>query len=132
MAKVTITEAARLAGISRVTMYRKHIGTGQISVEKDRDGKPQIDTSELIRVFGEIHEDTGRDSEDTSREHHDTIMYASMYKAELAACKTLLASKEDELRRSLEREAWLQARIEASEQKLLTGPETKHRWWWPW
>ncbi|MBU2788733.1 hypothetical protein HFQ13_11075 [Acidithiobacillus sp. VAN18-1] len=132
MAKVTITEAARLAGISRITMYRKYIRTGVISVERDRDGNPQIDISELVRVFGEIHQDTQSNSSDTQKEQYDTVLNDPVCRAELAACKALLASKEDELRRSLEREAWLQARIEASEQRLLTGPDTKRRWWWPW
>lgn len=52
MAKVSISEAARLAGISRPTLYRK-IDAGEISVERDGDSV-QIDISELLRVFGEL------------------------------------------------------------------------------
>ncbi len=50
MSKVTITEAARLAGISRQHLYRGFINTGKISVIKDND-KSVIDISELLRVF---------------------------------------------------------------------------------
>lgn len=52
MAKVSISEAARLAGISRPTLYRR-IEAGEISVERDGDSV-SVDTSELLRVFGEL------------------------------------------------------------------------------
>ena len=56
MAKVSISEAARLAGISRPTIY-KLMNSGQLNftsvVMAGRTVK-NIDTSELIRVFGTI------------------------------------------------------------------------------
>ncbi len=53
MAQVSVTEAARLTGKSRRTIQR-HIATGKLSVsQRDATGK-SIETSELIRVFGEI------------------------------------------------------------------------------
>jgi len=54
MALVNITQAAKLAGITRQYMYSHYIKTGKITVSKDKDNKPQIDTSEILRVFGEI------------------------------------------------------------------------------
>jgi len=56
MAKVSISEAARLAGISRPTIY-KLINSGQLNVTPIvKGGKTvkAIDTSELMRVFGTI------------------------------------------------------------------------------
>ena len=56
MAKVSISEAARLAGISRPTIY-KLMNSGQLnftSVVKAGKTVKNIDTSELIRVFGNI------------------------------------------------------------------------------
>lgn len=50
MAKHSISAAARLVGISRQTLY-KDIQSKGITVEKDDTGKPQIDTSELLRVY---------------------------------------------------------------------------------
>lgn len=50
MSKLTITEAAKLAGISRQQLYRGYINKGKISVIKDND-KSFIDVSELLRVF---------------------------------------------------------------------------------
>lgn len=54
MATVSISEAARLAGISRPTIY-KLINSGKLnltSVVKAGKTVKTIDTSELIRVFG--------------------------------------------------------------------------------
>lgn len=54
MALLNISEACKHAGISRTKMYAKFIDTGVISVTRDKNNKPQIDTSELVRVFGEL------------------------------------------------------------------------------
>ena len=54
MAQVSISEAARLAGISRGSLYKSYIKKGVISVSADLAGKKFIDTSELLRVFGEL------------------------------------------------------------------------------
>ena len=69
MNKVTITEAARLAGISRQHLYRWFINTGKISVIKDND-KSVIEISELLRVFPDAK--TVTTYSDTTP-HHETI-----------------------------------------------------------
>lgn len=48
--KLSISEAARRAGIQRQALYRK-IKAGAISTVRSEDGQPQIDLSELARVF---------------------------------------------------------------------------------
>jgi excisionase family DNA binding protein len=56
MAKVSISEAARLTQTSRPTLY-KMINSGELNFTSAvKAGKPVkvIDTSELIRVFGDI------------------------------------------------------------------------------
>ena len=40
-----------MAGVTRATFYR-HIKSKGISVNKDEDGNPKVDVSELIRVYG--------------------------------------------------------------------------------
>ena len=64
MAKVNITDAAKLAGIGRQHMYRKYINprdkdgkilTPLITVEIDNLGNKVIDTSEILRVFKVLH-----------------------------------------------------------------------------
>ena len=59
MAQHNLTQAAKLAGISRSTMMR-HISEGKVSKGISKDGKPYIETSELERVYGltQSHEDT--------------------------------------------------------------------------
>ena len=53
MALVSISEAARLAGKSRKTIHT-YVTLGKVTKVTDAQGRPKIDTSELIRVFGEI------------------------------------------------------------------------------
>lgn len=62
MAKVSISEAARLAGKSRTTLHRL-IKAGELSVSTgDRNAK-MIDVSELVRVFPDLSLSAG--------EHHN-------------------------------------------------------------
>lgn len=62
MALVTITEAAKLVRLSRRTIYRD-IDKGRLSKTISHDGTTVIDTSELLRVYGALH-----NNEHTSRE----------------------------------------------------------------
>ncbi len=70
MARVSISEAARLVKVSRPTIY-KMINSGKLSytsVVKHRKGIKVIDTSELIRVFGSLDgviDDVKSDAEST-------------------------------------------------------------------
>ena len=64
MARVSITEVARLAGIGRSSFYQTYINKGAISVSKDSSGKKFIETSELIRVFGELEDNTSGQTPD--------------------------------------------------------------------
>ena len=50
--KYSKSEAARRVGYNRKTLD-KHIKTKGITVEQDLNGNPQIDASELIRVYGD-------------------------------------------------------------------------------
>lgn len=66
MAKVSISEAARLVNVSRPTLY-KMLNTGKLtytSVVKHGKQVKTIDTSELMRVFGSldgVNRDTAKD-----------------------------------------------------------------------
>jgi hypothetical protein len=55
MSRHTITEATKLAGISRTQMYSHYIKKGLVKVS-EANGKKYIDTSDLIAVFGELQE----------------------------------------------------------------------------
>ena len=70
MARVSISEAARLVKVSRPTIY-KMINSGKLSytsVVKNGKNAKVIDTSELIRVFGSLDgviDDVKSDAEST-------------------------------------------------------------------
>lgn len=53
MAKVSISEAARLTGKSRTTLHRL-IKTGELSTCSGERNAKMVDTSELLRVFGSL------------------------------------------------------------------------------
>ena len=50
MAKITISEAVGMAGVSESTI-RRDIKSGKISSEKDEKGQRRIDIAELQRVY---------------------------------------------------------------------------------
>ena len=52
---VTVTEAARLVGRSRQSLYRDYIKTGKLSPSQDLvTNRKLVSISELIRVFGDL------------------------------------------------------------------------------
>ena len=53
MARLNLTEAAKAAKVSRSTLYR-HIKEGRISRTLNNNDEPEIDTSELMRVYGSL------------------------------------------------------------------------------
>ncbi|MDA8416573.1 MAG: hypothetical protein M0Z78_05835 [Betaproteobacteria bacterium] len=94
MAKVSVSEAARIAGISRSYFYRKYINTGKLTVEKDKDDKPVIDKSELFRVFGKIQVEDGQGSRTDTPEKDSRI---ATLEAELALKDELLKGAKDHI-----------------------------------
>lgn len=51
MALVSISEAAKIAKVSRSHLYKRYINTGKLKVLKDRWNKPWVDTLELTSIF---------------------------------------------------------------------------------
>lgn len=98
MSKVSITEAAKLAKISRSTLYNKYINTGDISVEQLED-KKVIDVSELIRVFGNVQLDNQIIQPDTT--NNTTIDKDK-----------LIANLEKQLSEAQQREEWFKQQLE--------------------
>lgn len=54
MALVSITQAAKLVRKNRSTLYRD-IERGRLSKTISPEGETQIDTSELLRTYGQLH-----------------------------------------------------------------------------
>lgn len=141
MATVSVTQAAKLAGISRSTLYRKYINTGQISVQSDRDGKKQIDTSELLRVFGTLTQlpDTSCDTPNTvSHEQPETPVRHTLTQhtpQEIELLRQQLREAKEREQEYRDREAFYQQQIQelTGTLKLLEhkpAPARPNRHWW--
>jgi excisionase family DNA binding protein len=139
MAQLSISEAAKLVARDRKTLYRL-IKEGRLSATQDATGARQVETSELLRVFGEIKQpetlsETPRDSRATvSMRQHETVnetVRVALLEAELRHARdmlaekaTLLAAKEsqiDDLRHSLRL-------LEAPRSQAAPDPAPKGFW----
>ena len=133
MALVTVTHAARLAGISRQYLYKAYIKTGKVSVERDSKGSPLIETSELLRVFGVLGGEWMNAQVDDESLHVETLENAvdiKVLSAELSAKDEVIRRLERQVAEGGEREAWLRQQLERA-QAVLTVQRTtgKRRWW---
>lgn len=143
MAKVSVSEAARLVGIARQNLYKNYINEGKLSIDRDHLGKPRIDTSELMRVFGEIrmtHEDTEKKQEVTHEKTMDDNKLEGVFRAKdevIAMLRLQIEAAAEREKRAEERESWLRQQLDDAKHqiKLLThekssDPEEKRRPWW--
>lgn len=130
MALVSVTEAARLAGKSRSYFYKGYIKTGKVSVTADHLGKPQIDTSEILRVFGKL-EDTG---EQYTAEQQATPPTVTSDSVRLAALETEVRMLREQLGKAESREVWLQGQVESLTDtvKRLDAPKVIKPAWMFW
>lgn len=110
MAKVSISEAARLTGKSRTTLHRL-IKTGDLSTCAGVRNAKMIDISELIRVFGDISKPVQEQPFEQVLEQRVTVTPApseqmvSSLKQEVEHLRTLVSAQEshiDSLKQSLQ------------------------------
>lgn len=136
MALVTVTHAARLAGISRQYLYKAYIKTGKVSVERDSKGSPLIETSELLRVFGVLGGEWMNTPVDDESLHVETLEKAvdiKVLSAELSAKDEVIRRLERQVAEGGEREAWLRQQLERAQAVLTNqGATVKRRWWQFW
>lgn len=124
MANVTITEAARLAGISRQYLYTKYIKPGVLSVKKDNDGKPYIDTSELLRAFnGRLPGPKEASTEDTKDATSTFRKITVENDIKNAALQAEVEALREAMMAARTREAWLQGKVD----ELTAQVATAHR-----
>lgn len=132
MALVSITQAAKLAGLARSQLYSQYIKRGVISVTRDSRGKPVIDTAELMRVFGAIRlpdlETVGQDTSPPLRTEQDSSTIIEMLKAQLHEANVREAEAK-------EREQFYQqqiAELTHTMKRLEYKPTDRPRRWWQW
>ena len=132
MAKVSISEAARLTGKSRTTLHRL-IKTGELSTCSGVRNTKMIDISELIRVFGEVStpvtEQTGEQVTEQRVTPPDALneQVVRTLKQEVEHLRTLVSAQEshiDSLKQSLH---LLEHKKEAPQPMPPSG-----KWWQFW
>jgi len=110
MAKVSISEAARLTGKSRTTLHRL-IKAGELSTCSGVRNAKMVDISELIRVFGDISKPVQEQPFEQVLEQSVTVPPAaseqmvSSLKQEVEHLRTLVSAQEshiDSLKQSLQ------------------------------
>ena len=97
MACHSISEAASITGVNRRTIYR-YIKSGKLSSSVTSDNKTVIDTSELLRVFGELSQPKIEECPTGSQEN--TPEYVTKILAEMSQMRSeieRLTGKVDEL-----------------------------------
>lgn len=137
MARVSISKAIKLAGVSRSTFYSSYIKKGRVTVSNDNTGKKYIDTSELIRVFGTLQEESPN-TPNSSTEHPaeqvrtPTETASNELLIEVGQLRSENKNIKEQLSDSREREDWYKKQIDTltDTMKLLEGPTKKHRPWW--
>ena len=125
--KYSISESARIVGITRKTLY-KHIDKKPISTEKDNNGKPVIDASELIRVYGDqckfnitdVNKDTEKGTQKSSSVSTSDSIEMAVTKKELELLKSQMASEKDSLEEQID---YLRKKLDesTSESRKLTA-----------
>ena len=101
MASHSVTEAAKLAGVTRRTIYR-HIKAGKLSASVTGGDNTVIETSELLRVYGVLSQPEPEVVSTGSHEkqpEYVTLLLAEM--SQLQAQISALTSKVDELQGQL-------------------------------
>ncbi len=138
MPKHSVSEAAKLAGVSRSHFYKKYIRPGLISIEKDKDNNPIIDTSEIMRVFGGIHGNTDNNVSKIQKDTLENDNKNTILQAEVELLREQLAAAQERERLTADREKWMQKQIDqltgqlADTTRLLehkTPKPPKKRWW---
>lgn len=89
---VNLTRAAVIARKSRQTIH-KDAKSGKLSVTRDRDGKPQVEISELARVYGDLYIDSA-DVSDSQEATPQINSEFAVVTARLAAAEQIIQMKD--------------------------------------
>ena len=101
MASHSVTEAAKLAGVTRRTIYR-HIKSGRLSASVTGGDNTVIETSELLRVYGVLSQP--EPEKVSTGSHENQPEYVTLLLAEMSQLREMvshLSSKVDELQSRL-------------------------------
>src|SRR4051794_21282052 len=119
MATIGLSDAARLTGTARSTLYRA-IKSGRLSAIISSNGAVRIDPAELERVFPVKME---RDSDATSRETTRNVARPAELVARVAELEARLSERDERLTEARDQIVDLRRRLdaEAEERRRLTA-----------
>lgn len=133
MARITVSEAIRQSPVGRTQFYSKYVDKGIITVSVDNAGKKYVDTSELLRVFGELEGEQSADSSEQPKKN--STVQSERTALEQSEVIQLLKEQLSELKQDYgERERFYQSQI-VSLTNRLEGPTKQQvtnpivRWW---
>lgn len=92
MARLNLTQAAKAANVSRSTLYR-HIKEGRLSRTLNHSNEPEIDVSELMRVYGELEQRYSTTKQPI--EHHETSVTHHEMEQEIEILRLKLKHSEE-------------------------------------
>ncbi|GJQ58784.1 MAG: hypothetical protein D8M57_06445 [Candidatus Scalindua sp. AMX11] len=125
--KYSISEASRIVGVTRKTLY-KHIQKKPISVDKDENDRPIIDASELVRVYGdkcrfdseEVNKETGKGTQTSTEVLKPDVIEIAVTQKELEMLRAQMSSERDTFEEQID---YLRTKLDEanSETKKLTA-----------
>lgn len=138
MANLSISAAAKRAGIARQNLYANYINAGKITVGTDERGNKCIDTAEIIRVFGSLQpEDNDSHGVMPNRQkvtaEHDSKNEG--LQVEVKLLREQLADKNDQIQEYRHREQRLLDQVDKLTDTIKqiehkpAAPEQPKRWW---
>lgn len=116
MSSFTLAEAARIAGVSRPTIYRM-VSDGKLSVSQDERGVKRVEASELKRVFPQARFETGETGEPVRVRKTETGQ-DRVLEVELRAARELLEVTRQALQTERDEKARLLGLVEAQARML--------------
>lgn len=118
MPHLSLTEAAKQAGIGKTTLWRS-IKNGKVSASRDSDGNWLIDPAELSRVYAVVPPVTDETGSGTDTKRDETGD-----ETPLNALREVLAMKDDLIRRQDQEIDDLRNRLSLSEQERREATKT--------
>lgn len=126
MAKLNISQAAKAVGKDRRTIQR-HIGQGKLSCEINGNGQKLLETSELIRVYGELKEIAAEEKtrQDEQKSQRTASAAVEILQQENAMLKEQVGDLKQEREIAREREKELREIVIKQQTLLLPSPKAE-------
>ena len=120
MAVHTVTEAAKLAGVTRRTIYR-YIKQGKLSTVVTGSDATQIETSELLRVFGSLSQE--KEPQVSTGSQVEEPEYVTRLMAEMSQLRDLVQRQQLLLEDKLEKDRLCEQIIGLQNERDVTAQE---------